>query len=657
MPVRHLIYHVYPLKTNDVWRRNVRELLKRWPVFTGRKLIGVALDEATESIDEVKREFNSDTAEFYAITNSRVKRDGLSLEHLLPKVVHEPGVTFFAQTKGVSTMCSQRGAGRWRNLMYRELLDDIDKIDGLLTTHACVGTHRNMIRGNHLDFPSGEKTKWHFAGGFWWVNNADLAVMDWRRPLTQNNTGWLAETYLPLLFDVADSACVAVDDWKDNVYDAANYSEHYDDDDPLPEAGFCLDNMPRKLNLGCGADVRPGWINVDLDRRADVHVDLAAVGRGELQLPFDDDSIDYVLMSHTLEHIYPYHGILHEICRVSRMPGVVDIAVPHYGHQMAMCQGHLHVVSPIQVDHWCKTAVPYWFGGQRKRLHLENTQRVPTPYFPLAKKLYPNHRDEDLYAFVPNTCQEIRYRFIVGLNTDAPQATDAILNTGNGTFNAKRKSESMLKKLIDVHARWIRAGLEKACYVAEFMPMALAAQSAPRGTILECGSFRGYSTAMLATIAKECNLPFVCADSFQGLPQNCDGQIDPVDGSEYKAGMYACDLETVKSNVALGAPGCPVEYLPGWFSESLVNWNKPISLLWMDVDLGSSVRDILNNVGKSLATGAVIFAHECWPETIDDNTGQIVSGPEVWTAIREWLGNREYTARFLCDHTGLVFIC
>jgi SAM-dependent methyltransferase len=57
-----------------------------------------------------------------------------------------------------------------------------------------------------------------------------------------------------------------------------------------------------KLNLGCGDHIIDGWVNAD--------VNLAAMGEGAVlldlyhpTLPWDDDTFDQVLMSHTLEHI------------------------------------------------------------------------------------------------------------------------------------------------------------------------------------------------------------------------------------------------------------------------------------------------------------------------------------------------------------------
>lgn len=53
-----------------------------------------------------------------------------------------------------------------------------------------------------------------------------------------------------------------------------------------------------KLNLGCGGDVREGWINVDL------FVKVSGITRADVcNLPFPPGSIEYILAQDILEHI------------------------------------------------------------------------------------------------------------------------------------------------------------------------------------------------------------------------------------------------------------------------------------------------------------------------------------------------------------------
>jgi SAM-dependent methyltransferase len=85
-------------------------------------------------------------------------------------------------------------------------------------------------------------------------------------------------------------------------------------------------DMSTKLNLGCGLDIYPGWIN--LDRAALPGVDVVH-DLEKLPLPFADDSLDYVLAKDVLEHV-DYILLLRDLHRVLRHGGTLEIRVPHF---------------------------------------------------------------------------------------------------------------------------------------------------------------------------------------------------------------------------------------------------------------------------------------------------------------------------------------
>ncbi len=84
-----------------------------------------------------------------------------------------------------------------------------------------------------------------------------------------------------------------------------------------------------KLNLGCGCDVRDGYVNVDL------HSDHTAVVCHDLSKtpwPWESDSVDEVLMLDFLEH-FPYRDtmrILFEANRVLALGGKIIVQVPDF---------------------------------------------------------------------------------------------------------------------------------------------------------------------------------------------------------------------------------------------------------------------------------------------------------------------------------------
>lgn len=85
------------------------------------------------------------------------------------------------------------------------------------------------------------------------------------------------------------------------------------------------------LNLGCGTDIRPGHVNLDVAALPGVDVvhDL-----GELPLPFDDARFDAVVCKDILEHL-DYPPVLRELHRILRPGGRLEITSPHFTSRAA----------------------------------------------------------------------------------------------------------------------------------------------------------------------------------------------------------------------------------------------------------------------------------------------------------------------------------
>lgn len=82
-----------------------------------------------------------------------------------------------------------------------------------------------------------------------------------------------------------------------------------------------------KLNLGCGTDIRPGYINVDAikGRGVDVVCDITQ------KLPFENNSIEEIVAQDILEHLTREQLIftLGEISRVLNISGKLFVRVPN----------------------------------------------------------------------------------------------------------------------------------------------------------------------------------------------------------------------------------------------------------------------------------------------------------------------------------------
>ncbi|MBS3119657.1 methyltransferase domain-containing protein [Candidatus Woesearchaeota archaeon] len=134
--------------------------------------------------------------------------------------------------------------------------------------------------------------------------------------------------------------------------------------------------MGLKLNLGCGANIMEGWMNVDIKpgKGVDKIVDL------DKAWPWKDSSVDEIYMKHTLEHLADQVKSLKEAKRVLRKGGKLTIRGPFYNHYSAFAD-------PTHKSNWLTPYSFYWIelyvGGFRlaKRQFLKSTlgKLIPSP--------------------------------------------------------------------------------------------------------------------------------------------------------------------------------------------------------------------------------------------------------------------------------------
>jgi predicted SAM-dependent methyltransferase len=78
-----------------------------------------------------------------------------------------------------------------------------------------------------------------------------------------------------------------------------------------------------KINLGCGPDIRPNYINSDI-LGGDVKCDLR-----KFPWPWPDNYADEILMWHVLEHLPDTYATAHEIHRILKPGGKFWGQVPY----------------------------------------------------------------------------------------------------------------------------------------------------------------------------------------------------------------------------------------------------------------------------------------------------------------------------------------
>jgi predicted SAM-dependent methyltransferase len=81
-----------------------------------------------------------------------------------------------------------------------------------------------------------------------------------------------------------------------------------------------------KLNIGCGDDVKKGWVNLDIvDYGDNIKQDLDSY-----PWPFSDNTFDYILASHILEHLKDFNSVINELWRISKPNATIEVRVPFF---------------------------------------------------------------------------------------------------------------------------------------------------------------------------------------------------------------------------------------------------------------------------------------------------------------------------------------
>jgi O-methyltransferase len=130
--------------------------------------------------------------------------------------------------------------------------------------------------------------------------------------------------------------------------------------------------------------------------------------------------------------------------------------------------------------------------------------------------------------------------------------------------------------------------------------------SAP-GVVAECGTWKGGSAANLSLVCKIVRRRLIVFDSFEGLPSADDKDRE---GRKYKVGEFAGTLAEVQRNIARGGELSVCEFRTGWFDDTLPDFKEPVALVYLDVDLESSLHTCLIHFWPLLATQGYLFTDE-----------------------------------------------
>lgn len=159
----------------------------------------------------------------------------------------------------------------------------------------------------------------------------------------------------------------------------------------------------KKLNLGCGTDIRRGFVNLDQwkFKGADVVHDL-----NKVPYPFKASTFEEVHCHQVLEHVDDVFSVMQEIWRISKPNALVYIDVPHFSGLNAVTDpSHKHFFSSFSFDFFEKGKLGNYYDAhskvnfeimQRKIMYSNDAiLRIFNPLVNLNRKIY-----ERFFAYI-----------------------------------------------------------------------------------------------------------------------------------------------------------------------------------------------------------------------------------------------------------------
>lgn len=133
-----------------------------------------------------------------------------------------------------------------------------------------------------------------------------------------------------------------------------------------------------------------------------------------------------------------------------------------------------------------------------------------------------------------------------------------------------------------------------------------------QGCVVECGCYRGGSTAKLSIAAKLTDRQLFAFDTFEGIPENSEMHEKNIWGGpvHFSQGDYRGSLDEVRANVRTYGEIDACKFVKGLFQDTLPSFDCPVAAAFLDVDLVSSTAECMRHLWPLIVPGGVVFSHD-----------------------------------------------
>ena len=143
----------------------------------------------------------------------------------------------------------------------------------------------------------------------------------------------------------------------------------------------------------------------------------------------------------------------------------------------------------------------------------------------------------------------------------------------------------------------------------------LSVPASLEGVVVECGCFKGASTASLSLACSLVGRRLKVFDSFEGLPtpSNSDRSHHLPHYGEvhtYEQGAFSADMPTVVDNLKRFGASDVCDLIPGFFNDTLPSFRERCVLVFADVDLRDSLESCVRHLYPLLGHGCKLYSHE-----------------------------------------------